>query len=67
MCWFGILNQICDVQNQTFAFGPADAGICNGLAVDVLADLLAAVFQVAFDHKALDHGLDVGGMAAGYI
>ena len=58
-------DEVSNIENQFFGFLPADAGVGNGLAVDVLTDFLAAVFQVAFDHEALEHTLDVAVVAAG--
>ena len=61
----GASNQLRDVLDQPLGGVPADTGVGDGLAVDVLADLLGAGLQVALDHEALDHVPDVGGVAAG--
>ena len=48
------LYEICDIEDELFCSCPADAGVRNGFAVDVLVDLLRAVLKVALDHKALN-------------
>src|SRR5699024_1537444 len=53
-----------DGVDQLFGVVPAQAGVGDGLAVDVFPDGLAAGFQVAFHHDALDQGADLGGKLA---
>ena len=59
-----LYQAFCDVVDKSFGVGPSKAGVGDGLAVAVLADFLAAWLKVAFDHDALDHLLNLAGMAA---
>ena len=45
---------LCNIVNQTLRLLPAEAGVGYRLAVNgVVADLLAAVLEIALDHKTL--------------
>lgn len=56
---FAVLDQFCDLTYQSLGVRPADTGVGDGFSINTFADLLAAFFQVGFDHESLDHGLDV--------
>ena len=60
-----LLQQVCDLKHETLGLLPAETGVGDGFTVDgVGTDLLASILKIAFDHKALDHPLDVGTVAA---
>ena len=59
-----ILQQFCNILNQTLGFPPANTGISDGFSIDMLANFLASVFQITFNHKALYHVFDVLVMTA---
>ena len=54
--------------DQPFAVPPAEAGVCDGLAVGLMVgDGLAALLDVTLDHNALDQLFDLRGeLAAGH-
>ena len=54
-----LLQQVGHVVDELFGLFPAQAGVGDGLSIDALANLLAAVLQIAFDHDALDHGFQL--------
>ena len=53
-----------ELENESAALFPAEAGVGDGLAVDAFADLLTAIFDVALDHEAFHDAGDVRGVAA---
>ena len=57
-------KKISYFENKLFGLFPAEAWVCDGLAVDMLIYLLVAVLDVAFDHEALDKLADVLVVAA---
>ena len=59
-----VLQFFRDIQNQLFSFLPAQAGIGDGLAEDMLISLLGTVFQITFDHQSLDQPLNGGVLVA---
>ena len=58
--WSELSAQFRYLVDQPFGFLPAQAGIGDGFAVNVLAaaDLLGSGLQIAFDHEALYQGID---------
>ena len=59
--YFNLLksNHIRKVEDETLGLFPAEAGVGDRLTVYALADLLCAVFDIAFDHEAFDELFDV--------
>ena len=55
---------ICDIVNELFGLFPAEAGVSDRLAVGTFFNLLAAVNDVALDHKALYDLADIVVVAA---
>ena len=60
-----ISQKISDVKHKSFGLFPAEAGVCDGLAVAALVNLLSAVLDIALDHETLYHALDLIGVAHG--
>ena len=58
-------DQLRQLHDQPLGVVPADAGVGDGFSVDAIADVLAAGLQVALHHESLDHGFQMGGLAAG--
>ena len=58
------LAAFCDFVDELFAVFPAEAGVGDGAAVYAFADLLAAFFDVAFDHEAFYQVMNVFGVFA---
>ena len=56
-----IIGRPC--RNQAFRLFPTETRIGNRLAVYTVTDFLAAVFEIAFDHKAFYEVFDIGSMA----
>ena len=50
--------------DQFLGFFPAEARICDGFTIDMIADPLASRFNIAFDHNAFYHLFDIGGYPA---
>ena len=57
-----VLQLLRNVENQAIGLFPAQAGVGDGLAVNALPYLLAAVLDVAFHHEPLYHPGDVLGV-----
>ena len=55
-----ILFVIGNVVDESFGIFPAKAGIGNGSAVDTFAHLLAAFFDIAFNHDTLNQLVNIG-------
>lgn len=55
---------ICDIVNELFGLFPAKAGVGDGLAVSAFFHLLAAVNDIALDHKAFYDLSDIVVVAA---
>ena len=56
---YNLRVHFCNIVDKSFGFCPAEAGVSDGLTVYAFSDLLCAVFDVAFDHEALDKLLDI--------
>ena len=54
-----LLEEIRQLIDQPFALLPAEAGVRDRAAVDAVADFLAAVFQITFDHQAFHQSADI--------
>ena len=54
-----ILHKLRHSANKLNGVIPTNAGVSDGLAVNALANLLAAFFYVAFNHEALEELLDI--------
>ena len=54
-----ILHKLRHSANKLYSVIPTDAGVSDGLAVNTLANLLAAFFYVAFNHESLEELLNV--------
>lgn len=50
-------------ENQFFGILPAEAGIGDRFSVDSAVGGLRTFLDIRFDHKPLDDGFDVGGLA----
>ena len=46
-------DKICDPVDQVLRIFPAKTGIRDGFSIDVLADFLAALLDIALDHDTL--------------
>ena len=55
-----ILQSFCHIVDESFGVIPAKTSIGDRLAVDALADLLVALLDIAFDHKALEDPRNLG-------
>ena len=54
-----ILAGLCNLEEKTLSLLPAKAGIGYGFSINMIMDLLAAIFDVALDHQSLDQLMDV--------
>lgn len=52
-------EQFCQVEDELLRLLPTEAGVCDGLAVRPLADLLVAVLDIALNHESLDERPDI--------
>ena len=52
--------QLCNVIDEFSGVFPSKTWIGNGFTVNMLADLLAAFFDIAFDHKPFHKTIDLG-------
>lgn len=59
-----VLTFFGDVVEKLLGFLPAQAGVGDGFAIDVVVDCLGAVFDVAFNHQTFDKVVDVLAVAA---
>lgn len=41
---------LCDIVDEAFGVFPAEAGICDGFAVNAASDFLVSFNDIAFDH-----------------
>ena len=58
------LYALCNLVNKTLGIFPSKTGICNGFSVAVFPYLLIAFFNIAFNHNALDKGIQISRVAA---
>ena len=58
------LHHIGEVEDQPFGLFPAKARVGDRLTVTAAVDRLIAVLNVALDHEALDHALELLVIAA---
>ena len=56
---FQSLKLVCDGVNQLFGLFPAQAWVCDGLSVNAFTNLLCTIFNIAFNHEALEQLPDV--------
>ena len=54
-----ILAGLCNLEEKTFGLLPAKAGIGYGFSINMIMDLLAAIFDVALDHQSFHQLMDV--------
>ena len=54
-----ILAGLCNLEEKTFGLLPAKTGIGDGFSINMIMDLLAAIFDVALDHQSFHHLMDV--------
>ena len=50
---------LCDVVDEAFGVFPAEAGICDGFAVNAASNLLVSFNDIAFDHHTFYQLVDV--------
>lgn len=62
--FFLFLKKIRDIQNQSFRFFPAKAGVGDRFSVNAVFRLLASVFDIAFNHESFYVAFDILRMAA---
>ena len=53
-----------DLIDQVLGILPSQTGVCDGLSITMFPDFLTAGFNVAFNHDAFDHFLNLKGVAA---
>ena len=49
---------ICNIKHKSLGFFPAETWISNGFAIDIFADLLRSVLNIALDHESLNEIFD---------
>ena len=54
-----ILAGLCNLEEKTLSLLPAKAGISDGFSINMIMDLLAAIFDVTLDHQSFDQFVDV--------
>ena len=54
-----LLTEIRQLVNEPFALLPSETGIRDRTAVDAVADFLAAIFQITFDHQTFHQSADI--------
>ena len=54
-----ILAGLCNLEEKTLSLLPAKAGIGDGFSINMIMDLLAAIFDVALDHQSFHQLMDV--------
>ena len=50
---------LCDIVDEAFGVFPAEAGICDGFAVNAASNLLVSFNDIAFDHHTFYQLVDV--------
>lgn len=59
-----VLTFFSDIEKKPFCFLPAQAGVRDGFAIDVVVNCLGAVFDIAFNHQTFDKVVDILAVAA---
>ena len=59
-----ILAGLCNLEEKTLSLLPSKAGIGDGFSINMIMDLLAAIFDVALDHQSFDQFVDVVAVTA---